>query len=405
MRFFSLLAIFLIAVVSYGQDIKGYYITNSDTRIDVYFKPTDFAKTDKIQIRQNETGEYQSLPFLTAKEYGISDQFKFIKRTVKVDKSRSDSQRYYSTFKEAELEKTELFLNVLVEGDASLYSGYFNEEKKYFYSIDSKKIKITQLVHKMYLYGNEVKENKEYQQTLYNEVNCGDSSVNFGTLSYKESSLKKVFEAYNSCKSSQYKVYDNKGSLKIELLVSGYAGPTMNMLATKTQGGSGNDSSIGFNLGAEAVIVMPAGNLGGFFRLEYAMATELETITPFANTNRLVEQSVLNASFFSAVLGPRYFLSENKNKKGFFIDAGFGMSFAFGDLTKNQLATNAQGEYYTASTQTYNLAHNFYLTAGFGYALSENMGLEVRYDTPREVVDYNSNYKFSKLGLNFKYTF
>lgn len=407
MKFFSLFMVYFIAVLStYAQDQKGYYITDSGSRVDVYFKPTDFTKPESLEIRKTETEEYHPLLISTIKEYGIEDQFKLVNKTVKADKSRSSSSRYYSNFKEPDWEKTELFLNVLVEGDASLYSGIFNGEKKYFYSVDSKGIKLSQLVYKVYLYGNQIKENNDYLQTLYNEVRCSENNqVNFEALSYSESSLKKVFETYNECNGSQYKTYDNKGSLKIEMHVSGYAGASMNMLSAKTDGGSDSNSSLGFNIGGEIMIVMPTSKLGGFLRMEYANATEIKTLTPFANTDRLVEESVLNAGFLNIVLGPRYFISKNKNKKGLFIDAAFGMNFAFGDLIKNQLATNTAGEHYIASSKTYSLAHNFYISTGVGYAISEKLGIEVRYDTPREVVDYNSNYKYSRLGLNFKYTF
>ncbi|WP_417354942.1 outer membrane beta-barrel protein [Flavobacterium sp.] len=402
MKFYVLLVAFFFATVtSYSQENKGYYVTNGDVRINGYFKSDNFSNPNDIEFRKDDSESFEKLELQTIKEYGINNHSRVIKKTVEVDRSRSSSVKFYSNFKDPDWQKETLFLNMIVDGDASLYSCVYNGENKFFYEINSKQIRLNQLVFKKYVFNNnDIKENTTYKQDLYNNARCDDSNINFSSLNYAENSLKKVFVAYNECHTGNYAVYENKGASKIEFSVSGYAGATFNMLATKTQGGSSDDSCLGFNIGAEVAVIMPSSNLGGFFRLEYAMLSELKTITPSANTHRLEEESKLDVSYFSIVLGPRYYF--NKNKKGFFIDAGFGMGFASGDLVKTQYGT---GEYFVGSLKKYDLAHNFYLSVGFGYALSDKMGVEVRYDTPREVVDYNSNYKFSKLGLNFKYTF
>lgn len=405
MKFYVLLvAFFFAAMTSYAQENKGYYVTNGDVRINGYFKSDNFSNPKDIEFRKDDSESFEKLELQAIKEYGINNRCRVIKKTVEVDRSRSSSVKFYSNFKDPDWQKATLFLNVVVDGDASLYSGVFNGENKFFYEIKSKQIRLNQLVFKKYFFNNNnVKENIAYKQDLYNNVRCDDSDINYNSLSYTESSLKKVFVVYNECYKGDYAVYENKVASKVVLSVSGYAGPTLNMLSTKTQGGSGDDSGFGLNIGAEVVVLTSSGNLGGFLRLEYAiLASELETITPSASTDRLEEESKLDVSYFSIILGPRYYFNEKKSNKGFFLDAGFGMGFASGELVKTRYGT---GEYFVGSITKYDLAHNFYLSAGFGYALSDKMGVEVRYDTPREVVDYNSNYKFSKLGMNFKYRF
>ncbi|MEE1898899.1 hypothetical protein V1389_11155 [Flavobacterium rakeshii] len=404
MKFYVLLVAFFFATItSYAQENKGYYVTNGDVRINGYFKSDNFSNPTDLEFKKDNSDTFEKLELQAIKEYGVDNQYRMIKKKVLVDKSKSSSVKYYSNFKDPDWEKETLFLNVVVDGDASLYSCVYNGENKFFYQVDSKQIKLNQLVFKKYVFNNsDIKENNTYKQDLSNNIKCDDSGINFGSLSYTENALKKVFVAYNKCKGSDYAVYENKGATKIEFYLSAYAGATLNMLATKTEGGSANDNALGFTIGAEAAIVMQSSNLGGFLRLDYTKSSELKTITPDAKTSRLEEESKLDVSCFSVLVGPRYYFNEGLNKKGFYLDAGFGMGFASGELVTTQYGT---GEYYVGSTKTYDLAHNFYLSVGFGYALSDKMGVEVRYDTPREVVDYNSNYKFSKLGMNFKYTF
>src|SRR5690606_26114883 len=131
------------------------------------------------------------------KEYGIEGRYKFKTHTVKVDLSQSVSLNTYSTVKEPKWEKRTIFLNVISEGEATLYSAYVGEEMKYFYSLKSRDAEPLQLVYKKYYNGQVVRENNSFRQELFANVNCDLKSGSFENLRYEEKALTSIIDKYN----------------------------------------------------------------------------------------------------------------------------------------------------------------------------------------------------------------
>lgn len=73
---------------SQGKFQQGYFIDNNDNRVDCFIKDLDKAATpEKFDYRLTESGEKLTGTINTVKEFGIGDRKKYVRATVKLDKS------------------------------------------------------------------------------------------------------------------------------------------------------------------------------------------------------------------------------------------------------------------------------------------------------------------------------
>lgn len=402
MRLFLFSLVLFFTVFAYSQDQQGYFINNAGQRITGYFKPGDFHNPDALEFRDTETGNYKLLSPSEMKEYGIGEEFKFEKHTLKVDLSQSSSTRNYSNNKEPLWEERTLFLNVIVAGDASLYSSLINGETRFFYSLQSKNIKPVQLVKKTYKQGTQILENNAYKQELFVNLKCPDDNVDsFSGINYNKGQLTDVVKKYNECTSNSQKIYTNKGSSEYKTQLTVFAGANMSILTAKSASDKDTEMKPGFNLGIEGALVFPSGKWAVYGRLEMRNVKS-EVQEDLAHTYQTIRTTYeLNNLFLSFFVGPRYYLSQN-----FYADAGVGVNLGFGDMKMKDYGITplAISEARILKNQT--LAMNICGSLGLGYQISNKFGAELRYNTPSEVLasDLSTDVKLSNLSLNLRYT-
>ncbi|MFM7854356.1 MAG: hypothetical protein ACKO96_21155, partial [Flammeovirgaceae bacterium] len=177
----------------------GYFITNNDERIDCLIgnyewinNPTDFSYkfvgNDETLVKK----------IFEVKEFGIRNSYKFIRATVNIDLS-TDDPRNLSTNRNPIWKKDTVYLKVLIEGKASLYSLQNGNLFRYFYNIDGKEI--NQLIYKRhFLSAGVIAVNNSFQQQLFNEVRCSTTQIkDVNKLAYKENHLTKYFIGFLAC--------------------------------------------------------------------------------------------------------------------------------------------------------------------------------------------------------------
>lgn len=400
LTFFSVL---LFTVFTQAQDKRGYYITAGGQRIEGLFKEANFLKVENPKFTTLPGGEYIELQPESVKEYGIEDDYKFESHTVKVDLSQSVSFSGYSTVKEPRWEKRTIFLSVITEGDATLYSAYIGEEMKYFYSVKSKSILPEQLVYKKYYNGHVVKENIDFRQELFNNVNCNKDIQSYNSIAYAAKSLTKVVNDYNTCNGgTTSKSYDNKSQKQESLKFTVGAGVNLNRFIFDA-GNTDKDSQVGLSIAAEAVFVMPYSRFGFFARLDYTKAKG-EAMVKDEHSDYVMRGGVLDGNFIGLVLGPRFYFSELKADKGLFLDAGIGIGYGSGSVTRATYSIT-NGGLTGGTTAEYDLSSNIFIGAGLGYNINKRFGVDVRYETNREVVNQQGDFKYGKTGVNVRYTF
>lgn len=387
MRFSFLLSALLLTLYSYSQDNKGYYITNDNQKVTGFFKTGYFYSPEKLEFKEEGSDAYVPLPADDIKEYGIDNEFKLEKHSVEIDYSNPLSSQ-----KEPEWQRKTVFLNVLVEGDASLYSFDSGNDIKYFYSVKSGNIAPNQLIYKKYRSGGAKLENKAFRQQLFVNMKCNiDKQSDFAGIDYTEQSLTNAIIRYNACVNASQKKYSNRGSQEIAVKYTLVGGMNMNTFKLEGNNSSDKESKMNFNLGAEAAIIMPSGKFGAFARIEYThVNAEVSGTTKF--TNRPSDHT-LDASMISLFIGPRYYFG--KSGKGLFADAAIGMGLGSGEIE----ITNDLME-----KSTVKVISNIGFSAGLGYNITGKFGLDLRYETNRTLTKETAEYKFGKIGLNLRYT-
>ena len=207
---FLLIATFSITSYSQITFEKGYYLTNSNQKIECFIKNVDWNyNPTEIEYKLTENSEEKKATVKTVKEFGIYKVSKYIGIKVKIDRS-SDNRNKLSYNKKAILNEENLFLKVLVEGQANLYEYTDANLTRFFYNNENSIIE--QLIYKSYQYSQDViGKNKRYKQQLWNNLKCTSLTLKKAeNLEYIKSDLTRFFIEYNECNNQGYINYEEK---------------------------------------------------------------------------------------------------------------------------------------------------------------------------------------------------
>lgn len=198
----------LIFAVTQGQAKyqEGYYITNTNERISCLIEDANWSKnpeTFKFKMSEKETATQLGIGDVT--EFGILNKTKFVRRTVSLEISSGNLNKL-SKSRTLERSEKEVFLKVLIEGEASLYEYSGSDIKNFFY--EEKEGLIQLLEYKRYIENSEVKTNENYKNQLFSTFKCDDITLkSVRKVDYEARNLSRFFETYNSCKSSETTSY------------------------------------------------------------------------------------------------------------------------------------------------------------------------------------------------------
>lgn len=214
----------------------GYYIDDSGNKVNCKIKNDDSYFNPTTLSYKLETGtEILVRGIENTREFGIPNEFKYVKSKVGIDKSKSSYSKLDNKINVNNQDEV-LFLKVLLEGYSSLYEYKESGVERYFYKIKEEPIK--QLDYKKYKSGaNKIRENNRYKQQMKIEMSCESTDKLIESLDYKRKSLLNFFKQYNSCKKSNFKVYSKTKKEKRVRLGIQYEG----MLAKNTLFFRGNE--------------------------------------------------------------------------------------------------------------------------------------------------------------------
>ncbi|MDV6168457.1 hypothetical protein R1T16_08455 [Flavobacterium sp. DG1-102-2] len=403
MKFLTLLGILFFATHLYAQDVKGYYLTDSGKKVEGYFDFADFFDTPNLKFKASRSADFGKLP-IDITEYGVDeDNLKFEKHTVKIDISGANSAS-----KEPEWLTQTIFLNVLVEGNATLYSYIKDYKTSFFFNTEAKPNEVSQLVYKKYkLEDGTTIENTGFRQQLYNAVKCdGQYASDFTVIKYDKKELTDFFKKYNECKGSKSRLYGPKKKSNFKYTV--FAGiHNINLGITYATPAVGDQSSTGYTFGGEAAFTFPSGGPGIFFRAEYETLTSDLKDAYDQGYNVLESNYKISGNALNFVFGPRYnfLLSE---RSSIAVDAGIDMSIPFADIKRTTvLYPINNGTPYSGDHNEYDLETAFAINLGVGYTF-DHYGIAMRYVTGRDYLDdvFSAfKTKHSRLGVVVNYTF
>lgn len=255
--------IFFVSLCSHSQIIfeKGYYVDNSNLKIDCLIKNADWENNPlEFEFKLSENDMVSKENIQNTKEFGIYDVSKYVRSKVKIDRSNESIEKL-SFDKEPAFVDEELFLNVLVEGKANLYQYKDRNLIRYFYSQGNSNIQ--QLVYKSYKATNiKIKKNKKYLQQLFTDLNCSSIDMDMiKKVDYNKNELVNFFIYYNgNCSNEEYMNFEEK-NFKDFYNLNLRVGLNSSSLIIKNFVDSSRDTDFGtelaFRLGLESEFIMP----------------------------------------------------------------------------------------------------------------------------------------------------
>ena len=197
----------LITKYSFGQINfeKGYFIDNDNRKTECLIKNEDwndnpttfFYKIDGSDVPQQTT-------ISAVKEFCIDGQSKYIRSNTKIDRSSNEIDKLTDNMDPIWLQE-QLFLKVLVEGNAELYSYVDGNLRRFFYSLSDTSVQ--QLICKRYLANLNISANNnarnsaynnKFRQQLWANMKLPDAKLSsIKVINYTQGDLVKYFTAYN----------------------------------------------------------------------------------------------------------------------------------------------------------------------------------------------------------------
>ena len=128
---------------------RGYFIDRDGNRTECLIRNQDWQNNpERFSYQLNEASDVEQAGLAQVREFGVYDAFRFIAAEVDIDRASDDINKL-DTKRNPTYEREQLFLKVLIEGRATLYSYKGEGLTRFFYSVNSGAI--SQLVYKRYL--------------------------------------------------------------------------------------------------------------------------------------------------------------------------------------------------------------------------------------------------------------
>lgn len=398
-NYFLLIVLFMgINLYSQIEFEKGYFINNSGDKVDCLIKNSDWNfNPEDFKYKLTETAEIKDGSIAEIREFKVGE-FYFIRRQVDLDMS-SDVVSDLSGQRAPEFQKQIVFLRLMVDGKADLFSFQKNGLNRFYYRIGGGEIK--PLIYKRFQVNQQIRANNYFQQQLINELQCEGANAHAERLRYSIKDLSKYIMAYNECKGSESQVYFNKSSKGILLFKPVIAAGFGSMDVESGINAAGEElTGPAFRIGGQMEYLLPFNKYKWSLLLEVAYESFKSdaTLTRSFDADLKVNYSSLNAGF----LIRHYFFLNNDSK----IFANIGINFN-SPMGSEVLFDNTNRN---LDPVLNTLNSGFNPMFGAGYSLKK-LSLELRYDTRkvngRNFVPENydlrwkSNYSLISLSLAY----
>ncbi len=403
-KLFFLLTI-ILSLNSYSQVSfeKGYYIDNNDQKISCLIKNLDWKNNPtKFEFKLSENSETQKADIKSIKEFAITNATKFIRSTVKIDRS-SGNVNNLNADKNPVFSEEQLFLKVLVEGKANLYEYTDSDLKRYFYNKTDAPIE--QLIYKSYMISDlDVGKNTKFRQQLWMDLNCPNFKLSdVEKVEYKKNDLVQYFTKYSSCLTNESVEYTPKQkkdlfNLTIRSRLYNSSLAIKNSMYNLRNTDFGKKTRIGF--GVEAEYILP------FNKNKWSIAIEpsyqsfkSEKTTNVKDVSGGIQNVSIDYSSIEVPLTIRHYFFLNKNAK-LFVNASYVIDFAL--KSSVEFTRNDDSNFNTLEIKSRNNP-----AIGIGFKQNDRYSIELRYQTSSEIlanyVFWSSNYK--TVAIIFGYSF
>lgn len=381
---------------------EGYFIGNDGQKINCLIKNKDWRYNPTAFEYKFTQNEISKIVIIDSVMEFATPSAKYYRYSVDIDRS-SELSHNLSTTRHPIFKKETLFLKVLVEGKANLFSYEDTHLTRFFYESDSSTIQ--QLIFKSYKVILEeiqsgrrhemAQENNGYKQQLLklNNFKCENiTPESVARLNYRKKDLVAFFEVYNDCinpeRSRPEAVQEDLFNLTARIGRVNSSLSINNDLSGTRDVDFGNSS--GFRIGIEAESILPfrKKTWSIFIEPSYQSFTARKTIT-YIRTSVLSRQTEVTANYKSIEfpVGTRYYLFLNSDSK-LFLNA----VLVFNNPIESSSVTAERKDILDLVIRT---RPNF--AFGFGYNFKDKLFVEMRRGFRRTILSdhkyWNSSYK------------
>ncbi len=405
LQLITLLVTLLFSALFYGQTKfeKAYFIDNSERKIEVLIKNMDWKDNPvSFEYKTDENSFVQQASLKNVKSFEIYNQARYVRSIVKIDRSGSNVSNLNRT-KDPEFKEEQLFLKVLVSGDANLYKYTDKSLHRYFYNTENSEVE--QLIYKPYKVNESTMSyNLTYRTQLKDNLNCSDiTPSDINRINYQEKDLIKLFLIYNKCKNPDFQhteAQPRKGNLNVNIR------PRVNFSSlefTNYYAEIDNykmEDKLSFGLGLEAEYVLPFNNNKWSLIVEPTYQVYKSEKTSDVKSTVAGGKLITTVDYQSVEIpvGIRHYMYLTEKSK-MFLNAQYVPDIAINSSIKYNVAMNSTFNNLVIKSRS-NVA------LGFGYAYADRFGVEFRYFIGREVLgDYSifsSKYNEISFILGYK---
>ncbi len=399
LRFLVITFFLSFSAISQSDFKSGYFVKNDGTKVECLVQALDWAKnpvTFRYKMAANadiETGTIENV-----KEFGIGISTKYIRATVNTDQS-SDVVSNLTYDRNPEFQEEVIFLQVLLEGKASLFFTSRGTRNKFYFNFNDGETK--QLIYKRYLISpSKIGTNERYKQQLATTLICEKlSEENFENLEYKTKELINIFETYNSCKGSDFIPFDKiekqeiekeRSKFKGKLNLSIRPGVTFSKYYTNTDIQREDfENKTGYRIGLEIEYLFPTKkhNWAIFIEPSYRnYESQKEVRYVDFNTIQKYTTITVKKNSLDIITGPRYYFYLDE-KSSIFIDVSLLIDT---NINSEETSSVDLGYYRDMSID---LGNSF----GLGYRYNEKLSLQFRYN------NYGSTFSSSSIVLGYNF--
>ncbi len=403
----SLLLTFLLVLCakSYSQfDYeKGYFINTANEKVECLIYDVDWkSNPTSFDYKLNKNSPVLTETIQSSKEFGFDGGAKFVRAIVEIDRSTDDVKKMGAE-RNPIFKKEILFLKSIIEGKASLF--YYRDDRLIRYFIQNDDAEIIQLVYKRYRRdANKIAKNTYFKQQLLNDLKCDKiQQSEIESLKYEVNDLEKLVLKYNQCQNSKSLNFNEKPKRDLFNLA---VRPGIDLSSLNVYSNYGVIRNVAFKDQQNFRIGVEIEYIPFYYKSNWSIIVE-PTYQSFSGDEtyqvKEVAQKTLNAvveySSIEIPVGVRYSAFINKSSKLF-----FNVQYLF------DINLNTSFKYYRADGSVFddleiNAAKSFAL--GVGFKLKEKYIVELRYLTPRQILDsfvnFNSNY--NKMSVIIGYNF
>lgn len=391
--------IFFFSINANAQIVfeKGYIINNSGQKFDCLIKNIDWINNPKkIEYKNLNNDESVLISIQNLEEFGIYNQSKYIRRKVKIDKSKDDFN-YLKYDKNPVFVEEVLLLKVLVESQVSLYS-YHSDGLEIFFISKKESNELEQLINKSYLISeSQVGINALFRQQLWKNLKCVSIGMDkFDKILYSKRDLIQLIDDCYQTSSNTEKKTVSLFNLNVMIHLTNASLSVQNSVSSLNN--FSLEAENNFNFGVEGEFILPYNKnkwgitvASNFQRYKSEKILDINVANGKLNTN-------IDYKSIEFQLGLRHYFFLNNNSKLF---VNYNYLFDFNSKSTIVFKRNDGTIYNSLDLKSRNN-----MSFGLGYKFHDKYGVEFRYYTDRNILgDYlNWSTGFKSISLIFGYS-